>query len=45
VVESYLVTYTDNVATDRKKMYTDTYPAKADTIYVGVKDRLEEQNR
>ena len=44
VVESYLVTYTDNVVTDRKKMYTDTYPAKADTIYVGVKDRLEEQN-
>lgn len=40
VVDSYLVTYTDNVMTDRKKMYTDTYPAKADTIYTGVTDRL-----
>lgn len=41
VVESYLVTYVDNVETGRKKMYTDTYPAKADTIYTGVTPRGE----
>ena len=41
VVDSYLVTYTNDVITDRKKLYTDTYPAKADTIYTGVKDRNE----
>ena len=40
VVESYLVTYADEAAVDRKKLYTDTYPAKADTIYTGVTDRL-----
>lgn len=39
VVESYLVTYVDNVETERKKMYTDTYPSKADTVYVGVTPR------
>ncbi len=39
VVDSYLVTYTNDVMTDRKKLYTDTYPAKADTIYTGVKER------
>jgi len=44
VVDSYLATYTDGVLTDRKKMYTDTYPAKADTIYTGVTDRLGVNN-
>ncbi len=39
VVDSYLVTYTDGVMTDRKKVYTDTYPAKADTVYTGTKER------
>ena len=44
VVDSYLVTYTDGVMTDRKKLYTDTYPAKADTIYTGATDRLGVNN-
>ena len=39
VVESYLVTYVDNVETERRLMYTDTYPAKADTVYTGVTPR------
>ncbi|MBR3873226.1 MAG: VanW family protein [Clostridia bacterium] len=39
VVESYLATYTGDVCIDRKKMYTDTYPAKADTIYTGTQFR------
>ena len=45
VVNSYLVTYADNVMVDRKKLYTDNYPAKADTIYTGVTDRLGVNNR
>ena len=39
VVKSYLVEYTSGVQTDRKLLYTDTYEAKAEVIYVGVKDR------
>ena len=41
MVDSYLVTYSGDVRTDAKKLYTDTYPAKADTIYTGAKDRNE----
>ena len=39
VVKSYLVEYTSGVQTNRKLLYTDTYEAKAEVIYVGVKDR------
>ena len=39
VVNSYLITYQDNVETGRKHLYTDNYPAKADTVYVGVTQR------
>ena len=39
VVDSYLATYVDGVMTARDKIYTDTYPEKADTIYTGVKQR------
>ena len=39
VVDSYRVTYTDGVMTARDKLYTDTYPEKADTIYTGVQQR------
>ena len=39
VVKSYLVEYTSGVQTDRKLIYTDRYEAKAEVIYVGVKDR------
>ncbi|MBQ8161379.1 MAG: VanW family protein [Clostridia bacterium] len=39
VVESYLVTYQNGVPVDRKYMYTDTYKAKAERIYVGVTSR------
>ena len=39
VVNGYLVQYTGNVQTDRKLLHTDTYEAKPERIYVGVKDR------
>ena len=39
VVNSYLVEYTSGEQTDRKLLYTDRYEAKAELIYVGVKDR------
>lgn len=39
VVKSYLVEYTSGVQTNRKLLYTDRYEAKAEVIYVGVKDR------
>lgn len=39
VVNGYLVQYTGNTQTDRKLLYTDTYEAKPERIYVGVKDR------
>ena len=38
-VKSYLVQYTAGTMTDRKLLYTDEYQAKAEVIYVGVKDR------
>ena len=39
VVKSYLVEYTSGVQTNRKLLYTDRYEAKAEVIYVDVKDR------
>ena len=39
VVNGYLVQYTGNTQTGRKLLYTDTYEAKPERIYVGVKDR------
>ena len=39
VVESYLITYENDVEVSRELKYTDTYPAKADTVYVGVTKR------
>ena len=33
IVNSYRVTYTDGVMTDRKKLYTDTYSPKPEKIY------------
>lgn len=39
VVEAYLITRVNGVETERKKVSTDTYPAKADTVYVGVTQR------
>lgn len=39
VVESYLITYENNVEKSRKLLYTDTYPSRADTVYVGVTAR------
>ena len=39
VVQSYLVQYTGGSMTDRKPLFTDRYEPKAETIYVGVKDR------
>ena len=39
VVKSYLVEYSSGVQTDRKLICTDRYEAKAEVIYVGVKDR------
>lgn len=39
VVESYLITFVDKTETERKLLYKDTYPAKADTVYVGVTPR------
>ena len=39
VVDAYLVTYQNGHVINREKLYTDTYPAKADTVYTGVKQR------
>ena len=39
VVDAYLVCYADGVETGRTKVSTDTYPAKADTIYTGITSR------
>ena len=39
VVDSYRVTYVNGVETERVHLYTDTYKAKAETIYVGVTKR------
>lgn len=39
VVEAYLVGYSGGVAVSRELVSTDTYPAKADTIYTGTKSR------
>ena len=41
VVDAYLVTYENNRAIERNKVSTDTYPAKADTVYYGTKLRTE----
>lgn len=41
VVDAYLVTYENNVEVSRVKVSTDTYPERADTIYVGVTPRYE----
>ena len=43
VVASYLVKYVNNVETERTLMYTDTYKAKSEIIYVGTVERTEEQ--
>ncbi len=40
-VESYRVTYENEVATSRELLYTDVYAAKAARIYVGTKKRTE----
>ena len=40
-VDAYLITYADGVETGREKVSSDTYPAKADTVYVGVTPREE----
>lgn len=42
VVESYLVKYVNGAETERKLMYTDTYKAKGEIIYVGTVERTEE---
>jgi len=39
VVDAYLVTYENNRAIERNKVSTDTYPAKADTVYYGTELR------
>lgn len=39
VVEAYLVGYENGVAVSRDLVSTDTYPAKADTIYTGTQYR------
>lgn len=39
VVNSYRLTYTGTVLTDKKLLFTDTYSPKAERIYVGVKSR------
>ena len=38
-VDAYLIIYVDGVETGREKVSSDTYPAKADTVYVGVTPR------
>jgi len=39
IVQSYRLEYTGNVLTDRKELYTDTYEAIPERIYVGVQYR------
>ncbi len=39
VVDAYLVTRQNGYIVSREKITSDTYPAKADTIYTGVKNR------
>lgn len=39
VVDAYLVIYENGVETARNKFSTDTYPAKADTVYYGTQLR------
>ena len=38
-VDAYLITYMNSMETGRVKVRTSTYPAKADTVYVGVTPR------
>ncbi len=42
VVNSYRVEYVGNVVNERRLLYTDTYDAKPERIYVGVTKRPEE---
>ena len=39
IIESYRVEYNGNEITEKKLLFTDEYPAKAERIYVGVKSR------
>ena len=39
VYKSYRITYVSNRETDREYLYTDTYKAQPEKIYVGVKNR------
>ena len=39
VVDAYLVEYQNNIAVNRTKVSTDTYPEKADTVYYGTEIR------
>ena len=41
VYKSYLIKYVDNIEVERKELYTDTYKAQAEKIYVGVSPREE----
>ncbi len=43
VVDSYRVEYVGNVVNDRVHLYTDTYDAKPERIYVGVTKRPVEE--
>lgn len=43
VVESYRVTYENEMVVSRELLYTDTYKAKDPRVYVGVTPREEEQ--
>lgn len=40
VVDAYLVSYQNGTAVSRDKVSTDTYPAKADTVYYGTEMRM-----
>ena len=40
VVDAYLVTYENGTEVAREKVSTDTYPAKADTVYYGTEMRV-----
>ncbi len=42
VVESYRAKYVNGVETERTYLYTDTYKAKSEVIYVGTLERTEE---
>ena len=41
VVDAYLVTYQNGAVVARDKVSTDTYPAKADTVYYGTEMRIQ----